>query len=403
MDRRTRPFSLYKRAATRGKPTYYAKIRDPHTGKYSRTVSTGETTKIGAERWTRDFMAQEAEREAREAVERSRVTVATVAAGFWDQSGHYAESRRVRGYPVSNSHLDIQKGCTNNHILPQWGAVDVSEITAGAVDRWVLDLHRSGKLAPGTVNKLLQCFRSILDGAVSLGYIGDNPAANVKPVRAVPRARGVLTDDEVRRLLRWPGPWTDYRHYAINLTAFTTGARIGELRALHVEDVHPDRVEIVRSWEEGYGLKPPKYNSVRAVPISSDVYNVLQTVIQTYRPTTLLFYGATGNDRPMSKSHIEGQLRRALVRMMTPEDTPPDKLESVQETVVSEIRERNIGVHSWRHKLNTVLRSAGVPDSKIRLLTGHRGESMTNHYTRYASADFTDVRTVQTTLLGAVS
>ena len=66
MDRRKRPFSLNKRAATRGKPTWYATIRDPETGAYAERVSTGQTTKVGAEEWTRAYIA----RQAQEAAER---------------------------------------------------------------------------------------------------------------------------------------------------------------------------------------------------------------------------------------------------------------------------------------------------------------------------------------------
>ncbi|MBD3666459.1 MAG: site-specific integrase [Kangiella sp.] len=267
---------------------------------------------------------------------------------------------------------------------------------------WIISLHKSGTLAPATVNKILQCFRSLLAGAVSAGYIPHNPASNVEPVKMTHRKRGVLTDDEVRELLQWPGPWTDYRHYAINTLAFATGARIGEIRGLHVKDVHTDRVDILYSWEEGYGLKEPKYGSVRSVPISEHVYSVLEKVVTDYRPTSLLFYGAKSHDRPVSKTWIEKGLHRALVRMMMPEisdDTPEKKRAEIVRGVENQLKERNIGVHSWRHKLNTVLRSAGVPDSKIRLLTGHRSEGMTDHYTRYAAADFSDVRTIQTALL----
>ncbi|MFA7567503.1 MAG: tyrosine-type recombinase/integrase [Alkalispirochaeta sp.] len=403
MARPARPYALYRRYRTKTKYSYYARLRDPETGKLTKTVATGKTSKREADEWVKRYLAGQT---VDVDTSGAPVTVRELAAGFWDPSGHYAESRRVRGYPVSRGHLDISEGYTRNHIIPAWGPVPVADITTGAIDRWIIDLHQRGTVAPATVNKILQCFRSLLDGAVSAGHIADNPARAVKPVRVVHRERGVLTDDEVRELLQWPGPWTDYRHYAINTLAFATGARIGEIRALHVKDVHPDRVDILYSWEQGYGIKAPKYGSVRSVPISKHVYSVLEKVVTDYYPTSLLFYGAKSHDRPVSKSWIEKGLHRALVRMMTPEipdDTPDEKRAEIVQTVESNIKERNIGVHSWRHKLNTVLRAAGVPDSKIRLLTGHRGQSMTDHYTRYAAADFTDVRNIQTALLEAVS
>ena len=61
----------------------------------------------------------------------------------------------------------------------------------------------------------------------------------------------------------------------------------------------------------------------------------------------------------------------------------------------------NVGFHSWRHKLNTLLRAAGVPDAKIRLLTGHRSKEMTDWYTQFLETDMVDVTEAQVRLLMA--
>ena len=67
--------------------------------------------------------------------------------------------------------------------------------------------------------------------------------------------------------------------------------------------------------------------------------------------------------------------------------------------MLAEIEMRNVAFHSWRHKLNTLLRAAGVPDAKIRLLTGHRSKEMTDWYTQFLHTDLTDVTAVQTRAL----
>jgi len=399
MERRTRPYSLYRRSLTKGRPVYYAKIFDPNTGELLRRVSTGERSRYRAEDWVYSFLERERERERLEAEAAAHITVAELARDFWEPDGAYARSRRARGYTISHGHLEISEGYTRNHILPQWGSSRVADLTPGKIDTWILDLHRVGKLAPATINKLLATLRSILDRATAEGYLFENPAAFVKPVRNVHKERGVLTDSEVTALFQWPGPFDDFTQYTLNLIAFTTGARIGELRGLTVEHVHHDRVEIVQAWEDGHGLKPPKYNSVRAVPISERVYNAIQAVIDARRPESFVFYSEAGKDRPMSKSHIEKQLYKALVNLSLSDDDRQNRDKRAE--ALSQWRERGVCVHSWRHKLNTVLRARGVPDSKIRLLTGHRGEGMTDWYTRYAVTDFTDVRDCQSGLLEA--
>ena len=66
---------------------------------------------------------------------------------------------------------------------------------------------------------------------------------------------------------------------------------MGEVRALLVENVKRDHVEIRRSWEQGYGPRPPKADSERDVPISPKVSAILFKVIEETQPTGLMFYG----------------------------------------------------------------------------------------------------------------
>ena len=399
MARPARPFALYKKfRKNRKNYVYYAKIRDPETGAYTRTVSTGETSRARAEEWTRRLLDSEAASQVKQQIHAERVTVKELSRGFWETDGAYAESRRARGKTISNGYLSISESYTRNHILPRWGSKPVAEITTPAVDKWILELHKSGKIAPATTNRILQTFRILLDGAVANEYIRTNPATEVKPVQIVHQERGVLTDREVRRLFADPALFPDYRMYAANLLAFTTGARMGEVRGLLVDDVHRDHIVIQHSWEEGHGLKEPKYGSVRAVPIGPRVYDALDTVIREYRPEAIVFYGFNGDRSvPVSKTHINKSLVYALVNLRLPESMRNDTKK--RERIARVYAERRVTFHSWRHKLNTVLRTAGVPDSKIRLLTGHRGEAMTNWYTRFTHADFQDVRGVQDRML----
>ncbi len=67
---------------------------------------------------------------------------------------------------------------------------------------------------------------------------------------------------------------------------------------------------------------------------------------------------------------------------------------------ISEYRrkELNITFHSWRHTFNSLMRG-NIPDSKLRRLTGHRSEEMTEHYTHFSVEDFKDVIEVQKSLL----
>lgn len=397
MARPVRPFALYRRAVKGSrKYVYYARIRDPETGRYTRTVSTGRSSRVRAEEWVNQLLRSEADQEKEARNRNDRVTVADLARSFWDYDGDYAASRRARGKTISRGYLKISESYTRNHIIPHWGTTPVIEVTTPAVDRWVLGLHQSGRYAPATTNKILQAFRTLLDGAVLHEIITTNPASSVQPIRETYVRRGVLSDREVRRLLRWPGPWSDHRLYTINLLAFSTGARMGEIRGLQVEDIHRDHIVISHSWEEGFGLKKPKYNSVRAVPIGCRVYDALQKDLEEWAPESIVFFGKN-RQTPMSKSHIGNGLIDALVTMRLPESMKADR--EKRQKLRALYAARNVSFHGWRHKLNTVLRAAGIPDSKIRLLTGHRGSTMTDWYTSYRTSDFSDVQMIQSKLL----
>jgi hypothetical protein len=298
MERPKQPYSIHKRTATKCRQIYYVRFRG-EDGSYRSAVSTGCTRRDDAVRWAESRLAQERDR-------RENITLAEYAQGFWNPEGTFAPDRAAHGRAVSRTYLDIAEGYTRNHLLPAWGGRRLRDFEARTLDTWIVDLHREGQLAPATINKLLQTLRTILDQAVLDGWLIHNPARHARPVRVRRPERSILTLAEAVRLLAGSEPWGDYRHYAINVLAAATGIRMGEVRALLVENVQSDHVEIRRSWEEGYGPRPPKADSVRDVPISPKVHAVLERVIQETESQSLLFYGRTGKDTPMSKSVIEG-------------------------------------------------------------------------------------------------
>jgi integrase len=159
---------------------------------------------------------------------------------------------------------------------------------------------------------------------------------------------------------------------------------MGEIRGLCVENVKFDSIDVRHSWEEGYGLKPPKFDSVREVPISDRVREAMNRIIEQSMPTSIVFYCEGRMDTPLSKSTIEEKLYRALQRI------------GISEV---ERRQRGIAFHSHRHFLNTMLLSKGVPEAKVREITGHRTPRMSQHYTHFRASDFHEVLALQKVLL----
>jgi integrase len=315
---------------------------------------------------------------------REDITLSVYAVGFWRPDAPFAVDRAAHGRAVSNGYLDVAEIYTRKHLLPAWGTWKLRDLTAKRLDAWVVNLHRRGELAPATINKLIQTLRAILEQAIEDDWIRENPAERIRTIRVRRPSRSILTPSEVLTLLASPDPWDDFRQYAINVLAATTGLRMGEVRALLVDNVKPDHVEVRRSWEQGYGPREPKAESARDIPIAAKVHEILFRVIRETTPTSLLFYGKDGKDSPMSKSWIEKNLARALENVGIP---------------LAEQRERRITFHGWRHFLNSLMRSSGVSDAKTRRVTGHRTAAMTEWYTSWAAVDISEVVTIQDSLL----
>jgi integrase len=378
MERLKRPYSLHSRPTKRkNRRIFYALFRDENGTYRTSAISTGCTRHDDAVRWC--------EAKLRKVLDgRTSITLSEYAEGFWMPAASFAVDRAAHGRPVSNGYLDAAESYTRVHVLPAWGTWRLRDFTTRRLDSWVVDLHRCGELAPATINKIVQALRTILERAVVDGWITENPADHVKSVRVRHPERTILSPSEALRLLAGPDPWADFRQYAINALAATTGVRMGEIRALLVENVKTDHVEIRRSWEEGYGPRRPKAESMRDIPIAPRVYGILSRVIQETAPTTLLFYGKDNKDTPLSKSWIEKNLARALQNIGI---------------TLAEQRERRISFHGWRHFLNSLMRSNGVSDAKTRRVTGHRSSAMTDWYTSWPAVDISEVVTIQNQLL----
>lgn len=377
MERQKKPYSLHKRPTTRkNRWIFYVRFRD-ESGAYKTAVSTGCTNRDDAVRWCEERL--------RNGRRSSGTTLEVYAKGFWKEDGTYAQSRLAHGYHLSACTLYVADLITAKHILPKWGKCPLGTLTSGKIDAWIVQLHREGVLSSASINHLLQSLRTILQQAVSDGLIKENPAAYVRRVKLVQEERGILEMDEARRLLTEPLLWQDRRHFVLNLLAATTGARMGEIRGLQIADIFPDRIEIKHSWSDHGGLKEPKWGSVRSIPIAPLIYSNLEGLMAAMQPTSFLFYGEHGKDRPLGTQAIAHALY--------------DAMKSIG---ISEVdrRQRHLSFHGWRHWLNTALRSRGLPDSKLRLITGHRSDEMSDRYTHFNARDFGEVFEFQKKVLG---
>ena len=217
--------------------------------------------------------------------------------------------------------------------------------------------------------------------------ISRSPAESIGLFKAKTRDRGILNNDEVKKLFSeesikdiWAG---DRRIFTAHLLLASTGLRLGELQGLQIGDVLKDRIQVIHAWERKAGLKSPKWDSARFVPLPERTMLHLREMIEgspfTDASENLVFYGRTFNT-PMAQSYLANQFYKALGKIGISEQ---------------ERQRRGIVVHSWRRWFITTLRSGGIEDSKIRALTGHKSAAMTDLYTNFGAEHFEDAISVQ--------
>jgi integrase len=304
----------------------------------------------------------------------------------------YSLSRLARSDPerpaIGRGHVDRARAILKTYILPDFGKFHLNDIAPEALERWLFSLSEKG-LASKTVNNIGSAFRTMTAEAYRLNLIQDDPWKRVPMFAPNSKPRDVLTIAEALKLMN---PETTERvwngnavNYLMNLTAMVTARRSGELLALTRADLFPNHLTVTRSWSIRYHTTGPTKTKVKApIPIPSYLYERLRDFTQWDG----YIFSYTGGKSPATAARVADALYAALDRIGIDD---------------AERRRRNIVFHSWRLFSNTYLRTRGIPDAKIRALTLHKTEEMTEHYTAFHAEDFQDVIAEQDLLARALT
>jgi len=121
------------------------------------------------------------------------LTLKEFADGFFieDKQGYRKRNEKRNKY-YTDMYYVAHQSRLDNYIIPKFGDFLLSVISDVMIEDWFVDLHsyKSGKeLADDSKNKVLFCFRIVLQEAKRQRYIKVNPAASVQEItsRHVPR------------------------------------------------------------------------------------------------------------------------------------------------------------------------------------------------------------------------
>ena len=256
------------------------------------------------------------------------------------------------------------------HLNPSFGEFPLMSITPQLVQRFLAECLRKKELSPRTRNYLLFLLKMMLKYARLWGYLKENPAEDIKPLREEHKEMAFLGPEEVQLLLKQ----ADEPYRTLFLTAILTGMRRGELLGLQWGDIdwHNSRIHVRRtlychnkselaerneSEKDKWRFSSPKTKkSVRAIEMSPR----LKGALEMYRlqcpasPQDLVF--CTGDGTPMdAQNMVKRQFLPALSRAGL----------------------RRIRFHDLRHTYTTLLIAQGENVKFIQSQLGHTSIEMT--------------------------
>ena len=243
-----------------------------------------------------------------------------------------------------------------------FGNRSLKSLTPDIVEGFLAQRRLAGNQAPGTcrkgnplsnstVNRDLGVLKCILNRAVFNGLLERNPIQRVRPFKEESRDR-TLTKEEYQDLLARCSP----RLRLIVQIAYWTGMRKGEILGLRWDQIHFQHKVINLEASE------TKTQEKREVPLTEELLGLIQRTPRTLGcPYVFTHKGQRILD---VKTAFRNAIRAAGIK--------------------------NFRFHDLRHCAVTNLRKAGVNDSVIMSISGHKTYAMFKRYNRIDRKDRVD-------------
>lgn len=378
------PYQLLQRKLKNGKTVWlYRAWVAPN--KRTSALSTGCITKTAAKFYCDELFKQgKLIPEPRKTKKENPQTFADIAKDFWHwETSSYIKERLAFSDPskpaISRQYVDKAAASTRLYLLPYFNRMLLSEIKPEHVEQFSLWLRDEKGLSGKSVNNNVSVLSVMLKEAYRLGKLSWNPNEKgiVRKVGVASKQRGRFSIEEINALFaeeNFEKCWKGHRLYwLVNYIAAQTGMRIGEVLALWDEDVFPDHLHVAHSYSCHYGRGTTKTREVRDVPISPSLYKFIEPFLGSGK----YVLSQTQGERPATPNLARQALTRAL------------------EALGIDWKARGLSFHSWRHTMNSILRSNGIADPLTQRMIGHASQEMLEHYTQFLPEDFAGVAEIQ--------
>ena len=323
--------------------TWYIKYRAPVPGHYGKELSAP--------------MRQVKERlpNCRNRSQAEGVLMARKAAIF---EGHYQRKRKAETTTIksfadrfleSKRHLRTVKKYRQQlklHIIPHFSSKPIEAID-GQDCHFYYNKRLDTTAAISTINGELACLKSLFSEAIRAGLIKINPVKGLKLLNPNNVRDRILSNEETARLFVAAECTGDFIRPLFHML-FHTGMRLGEALALEWADVEFEHQRIV--------VRRSKSGEGRKIPLRGTLADELILWKPNSRESQWVFPARYDIGQPM-QSIRKGWLRlcrKANVSLLRP--------------------------HDIRHNFTSQLQAAGVSDSIIMSITGHKTHVMLHRY-----------------------
>jgi integrase/recombinase XerC len=237
--------------------------------------------------------------------------------------------------------------------------VDPAAVSTDAVRAYLQWLDQR-RVKPASLARKLAAIRSFYRYLTRHGMVGHNPVAGMRTPKQPKSLPRILTKDDADALMTFPADQHtgSLRDRALLETLYSTGARVSELVALDVGDLHES---------EGLVRLTGKGRKERIVPIGEVALEALRRYGMSLPASR-----AGALSQPLFRNHRGGRLTtRSVARIVA--------------RYSSRLAAGAVSPHTLRHSFATHLLDEGADLRSIQEILGHASLSTTQRYTHVAT------------------
>lgn len=265
----------------------------------------------------------------------------------WYEGAQEGTIRNRSGDRFKPSALRAYEGAMRLRVLPAFGSVRLADLGRPDLQAFADGLLAEG-LSPSGIQVALLPVRAIYRRAISRGELVVNPCSGLHLPAVRGRRERYASAEEAEALIA-AAPARDREIWA---TAMYAGLRLGELRALRVDDVDLARgvIHVERGWDPAEGeIKLKSHAGRRKVPVAAVLRDhLLDLLARSDRTGSDLIFGRT-RESPFAANMLQRRADKAWKDAGLERLTP----------------------HECRHTFASLMIAAGVNAKALSTFMGH--------------------------------